>query len=157
MTTRPPIPSPPYQGGCLCGQVRYTLSARPKAVNACHCIDCQKLTGATNFLVLIADDEAFTASGETQSYIKTADSGRQLDIRRCPDCGTRLWHHNLSNTALVFVAAGTLDDPSWVVPTSHIWTKRASPAAAIHNDALVVEGAPADRALLMEAFRKVYG
>jgi hypothetical protein len=157
MTTRPAIPAPPYQGGCLCGQVRYTLNARPLALNACHCTDCQKLTGATNFLVVIAPSEAFSSSGETQSYIKRADSGRELDIRRCPNCGTRLWHHNLSNPALVFVAAGTLDDPGWVVPTSHIWVKRASPAALIHDDALVMDGPPADRALLMDAFAKVYG
>jgi hypothetical protein len=127
------------------------------ALNACHCIDCQKLTGATNFLVVIAVSEAFSSTGETQSYIKRADSGRELDIRRCPHCGTRLWHHNLSSPALVFIAAGTLDDPSWVVPTSHIWVKRALPAALIQDDALVIDGAPADRALLMDHFTKIYG
>lgn len=156
MTKRPSIPDPPYQGGCLCGAVRYTLTARPLALNACHCTDCQKLTGATNFLVVMAPYDGFSFTGETQSYVKTADSGRQLDIRRCPDCGTRLWHHNLSNQALVFIAAGTLDDPSWVVPTSHIWVKRAAPSVLIQDDALVVEGPPADRALLVDAFTRIY-
>ncbi|MBV9548743.1 MAG: GFA family protein [Alphaproteobacteria bacterium] len=156
MTTRPPIPEPPHQGGCLCGKVRYSLNARPLAVNACHCTDCQKLTGATNFLVVIAPSEPFTSTGETQSYIKKADSGRELDIRRCPNCGSRLWHHNLSNPALVFIAAGTLDDPSWVVPTSHIWVKRAAPSVLIQDDALVVDGPPAERALLFEAFDRLY-
>jgi hypothetical protein len=137
--------------------VSFSLNARPLALNACHCTDCQKLTGATIFLVVLAPSEAFSSTGETQSYIKKADSGRELDIRRCPDCGTRLWHHNLSNTALVFIAAGTLDDPSWVVPTSHIWVKRAAPSVLFQDDALVVDGAPADRALLLEAFRKIYG
>ncbi len=157
MPARPPIPAPPHSGGCLCGKVHYTLKARPLALNACHCTDCQKLTGATNFLVVIASSEAFSHQGETQSYIKKADSGRELDIRRCPDCGTRLWHHNLSNKALVFIAAGTLDDPSWVVPTSHIYVKRALPAAAIQDDALVCDGPAADRALLMDHFIKIYG
>ena len=51
----PTIPNPPYHGGCLCGAVRYTLNARPMALNACHCADCQKMTGATNLLTAIAD------------------------------------------------------------------------------------------------------
>ncbi len=42
MTARPPIPKPPYTGGCLCRAVRYELFARPLAVNACHCNDCKK-------------------------------------------------------------------------------------------------------------------
>jgi len=53
------------------------------------------------------------------------------------------------------VAAGTLDDPSWVVPTSHIWTSRAMPCA------LIPPGVPswefgADRRDLLAAFEKAY-
>jgi hypothetical protein len=156
MTQRPPIPAPPYQGGCLCGQVRYMLSARPKAINACHCIDCKKLSGGTNLLMLIAPSEAFTWTGETATFRKKADSGRELDMQRCANCGTRLFHHNLANNALVFIAAGTLDDPSWVVPTSHIYVERASPGVLIQDDAVKVEGQPADRAVLMEAFARIH-
>jgi hypothetical protein len=52
--TRPAIPDPPYTGGCLCGAVRWRLDQRPLAVNACHCMDCKKTTGATNVVMLIA-------------------------------------------------------------------------------------------------------
>ena len=53
------------------------------------------------------------------------------------------------------VAAGTLDDPSWVVPTTHIWTSRAMPSA------LIPPGVPswekgADRLELLAAFEKAY-
>jgi hypothetical protein len=157
MTTRPPIPDPPYTGSCLCGAVRWRLAARPLAVNACHCMDCKKTTGATNVVMLIAKSEDFSSSGETQSYRKRADSGRELDISRCTKCGTRLFHHNLASRALVFIAAGTLDDPSWAVPTSHIWIEKASPGVAMEDDAIKVIGQPADRQILMDAFAKVYG
>lgn len=156
MTSRPAIPAPPYQGGCLCGQVRYTLNARPRAINACHCIDCKKLSGGTNLLMLIAPNEAFSFSGETHTFRKKADSGRELDIGRCAKCGTRLFHHNLASNALVFIAAGTLDDPSWAVPTSHIWIERASPGVLIQDDAVKVKGQPADRALLMDGFARLH-
>ena len=157
MTARPPIPAPPYSGGCLCGQVRWTLTARPRAINACHCQACKKQSGATNILALIAPAEAFTATGATHTYRKTAESGRQLDVQRCANCGTRVFHHNLSNAALVFIAAGTLDDTSWAIPTSHIWVECISPGVAMQDDAIKVVGQPADRAVLMDAFTKVYG
>ena len=157
MTQCPQIPPPPYSGGCLCGAVRYALKDGPLAVNACHCTDCKKTAGATNVIMLIADSAAFSATGETHSFRKRADSGRELDIKRCAVCGTRLFHHNMASSALVFIAAGTLDDSTWVVPTSHIWIERASPGVVMRDDAIQVAGQPADRKILMDAFTKVYG
>lgn len=154
---RPPIPDPPYTGSCLCGAVRWKLEARPLAVNACHCTDCKKTTGATNVVMLIASNEAFSFTGETHAYRKRADSGRELDIQRCAKCGTRTFHHNLASNALVFIAAGTLDDPSWAIPTSHIWVEKISPGVTMEEDAIKVVGQPADRKILMDAFTKVYG
>jgi len=156
-TKRPPIPDPPYTGACLCGAVKWRLEERPLAVNACHCMDCKKSTGATNVLMLLARNEAFSSTGETQAYRKRADSGRELDIHRCAKCGTRMFHHNLASKALVFITAGTLDDPSWAVPTSHIWVEKISPGVTMQEDAIKVVGQPADRQVLMDAFAKVYG
>jgi len=157
MTQRPPIPNPPYTGSCLCGAVRWKLEARPLAVNACHCTDCKKTTGATNVVMLIANNDAFSFTGEIDIYRKRADSGRELDIKRCAKCGTRMFHHNLASNALVFIAAGTLDDSSWAVPTSHIWVEKISPGVTMEDDAIKVVGQPADRKILMDAFTKVYG
>ena len=157
MTARPPIPAPPYQGGCLCGAVRYTVTARPLALNACHCTDCKVSTGSTHIEMLIVPSEAFHATGETDSFIKTAASGRQLDIHRCAKCGTRIFHHNTVNKALVFIPGPTLDDRAWAIPTSHIWVEHVSPGVAIPADAVAVEGQPADRAVLMDAFTRIHG
>jgi hypothetical protein len=157
MTARPPIPPPPYTGACLCGAVRYSLKARPLAVNACHCTDCKKTTGATNVIMLIANSDDLSFTGEVQAYRKRADSGRELDIQRCAVCGTRMFHHNMASRALVFIAAGTLDDTSWVVPASHIWVEKISPDVVIQEDAVQVVGQPADRKILMDAFTKIYG
>jgi hypothetical protein len=57
----------------------------------------------------------------------------------------------------VFIAAGTLDDPSWVVPAAHIWTSRAAPSAHIPVGVYVTQQGPADRAELIAAFRAAYG
>jgi len=34
------------EGGCVCGAVRYRLTASPLIVHACHCRDCQTQTGS---------------------------------------------------------------------------------------------------------------
>ena len=136
---------------------RWTLTARPVALNACHCTDCKVSTGSSHIEMLIAPAEAFAHRGETNGFIKTADSGRQLDIHRCANCGTRVFHHNTVNRTLVFIPAPTLDNAGWAIPTSHIWIERLSPGVVIPDDALKVEGQPADRAVLAEAFARVYG
>ena len=153
---RPRIPNQPHAGGCLCGAVRYRLNGRPTAANACHCDACKKLTGATNLLMIAGARDAFSAQGETQRYRRRADSGREVDIVRCANCGVRMWHEPLSAPGLVFIAAGTLDDPSWVVPTSHIWVEKASPGVLFQDDAIKIEGQPAQRELLFGAFARLY-
>lgn len=153
---RPAIPPPPHAGGCLCGAVRYRFDARPSAINACHCTDCKKLTGATNLLMILGPREAFAFEGEVDRYRKRADSGNEIDIVRCAKCGVRLWHEPLSAPQMVIFAAGTLDDPSWVVPTSHIFTRSVSSGVVIQDDALVLLDGPTDRRALFEAFDRIY-
>ncbi|MBV9330130.1 MAG: GFA family protein [Alphaproteobacteria bacterium] len=154
---RPPLPSPPYEGRCLCGKVSWRLDARPLGINACHCDDCKKLTGATHLLMLLAQRESFSDNGgATERYRKRADSGREIDIVRCAECGTRLWHEPLSAPSFIFVAAGTLDDVSWAVPASHIWIEKASPGVVMEDDALKLRGQPSERSALFDAFSRLY-
>jgi hypothetical protein len=154
--SRPPIPNPPYEGGCLCASVRYRLDARPQTMTACHCDACKKMSGGTNLFIITAPREAFHhLSGEVARFRRTADSGRQSDVVRCASCGTRLWHEPLS-FGIVTLAAGTLDDPSWVIPAIHIWIEKALPAALMHEDAVKVEGQPT-RDVQIAAFPALYG
>ena len=145
-----------HEGGCLCGAVRYVYAARPLALNACHCTDCKRLSGSSYFSVVQARGEAFTHSGETHVFRKTADSGREVDIHRCAQCGTRLWHRPVNGPNLVFFAAGTLDDPTWFVPTSHIFTRTAQPDAPIADDAVTFNGPAPDRQALWDHFDALY-
>ena len=154
---RDPLPEPPYRGGCLCGQARYLYGARPKGLNACHCQDCKRLSGSTHAEMLLGLRADFVhEAGEVTRYRKRADSGREIDIVRCAQCGGRLWHEPLAAPQFVFVMAGTLDDSSWVTPTSHIWIEQADPSINMAEDALKIEGQPAERSILFEAFDRIY-
>ena len=154
--TRPAIPAPPYDGGCLCGAVRYRLSARPQTMTACHCDACKKMSGGTNLLVITAPRDAFEhLAGAVQRFRRTAESGRQSDVVRCAACGTRLWHEPQA-FPVITLAAGTLDDSSWVVPATHIWIEKASPGALMHDDATKLTGQP-PREVQVAAFKALYG
>ena len=154
--TRPLIPTPPYHGSCLCGAVRYRVNARPLTITACHCDACKKMSGATNLLVFtVPKDGLLHLSGELLRYRRTAASGNQSDVVHCATCGTRLWHEPQA-FPVVAVTAGTLDDPSWVVPASEIWVERASPAAIFHSDAARFHGQP-ERQKQLDAFTQLYG
>jgi hypothetical protein len=108
-------------------------------------------------MLLGARDAFVHEAGDVECYRKRADSGREIDIVRCSHCGVRLWHEPLSAPQLIFIAAGTLDDPSWAIPTSHIFVDKASPGAVFQDDAIQVEGQPRERQQLMDAFSRVYG
>lgn len=154
--TRPSLPDPPYSGACLCGAVRYSYATRPMGLNACHCVQCKRISGSDYIKMLLGERAHFTSSGETSIYRKRADSGREIDIHRCAHCGTRMWHEPLSAPQFVFVSAGTLDDQSWTTPTSHIWVELADPAVGFAADAVRVEGQPPDRQPLYDAFDRAY-
>jgi hypothetical protein len=137
---------------------RYRFDARPLGVNACHCDDCKKLSGAASIVMVLAAREALVhENGDVLRYRKRADSGREIDIVRCAACGIRLWHEPLSSPNLVFIAAGTLDDTGWAIPASHIWVEKAASGARFEEDAITVEGQPPSRQTLMDAFAKIYG
>lgn len=157
MAARPPIPAPPYEGGCLCGAVRFRLAARPKAINACHCTDCRVASGAGAAIFLHMDRSAVErVSGDLQRFRKTADSGREIDIARCAACGTRLWHEPVAYAALTFVCTGPLDDVSWIVPSSHIWVASGAPTDTVTDDAISFDGPAPDRQPLWDHFAKLY-
>lgn len=154
--TCPLLPSAPHTGGCLCGAVHYSYNARPMGLNACHCGHCKKLSGSDYIKMLLGERAHLTHTGETTTYRKRAESGREIDIHRCVECGTRLWHMPLAAPQFVFICAGTLDDVAWTVPTSHIWIEHAGKGVALTPDAVWLEGQPADRQVLYDAFDRAY-
>lgn len=121
-------------GRCLCGAVRYRLSAEPVATRVCWCRDCQHIA-ANGTVNLLVPSLALDVSGELSEYTSTADSGNRIRRRFCPRCGSHLFGNSSGRPHLTVVRAGTLDDPSSVRPTMNIWAGSA-PAWACLDSAL---------------------
>src|SRR5215467_8944619 len=103
-------------GGCACGNVRYKLTENPLIVHACHCRDCQRITGSAFVINLWIEQKFVEAKGVApKSYKLAGGSGKVHEVFFCETCGTYVWsvYHGAPGKAL-FIRAGTLDKPDTV-------------------------------------------
>ncbi|XHS79394.1 GFA family protein [Burkholderiaceae bacterium UC74_6] len=129
-------------GGCLCGQVRYTLSADPVASRICWCRDCQHIAG-NGTVNAIFPSESIAITGETKAYLSSAESGNQITRRFCPQCGSHLFADSSGRAGFTVVRIGTLDDPSSVKPAMNIWSTSAPNWACLDTELQSSERQPA--------------
>ena len=119
-------------GSCLCGAIRYTISAPVSELRACHCRNCQKASGAAGSVNAVVPRAAFNVTrGTPKRYTGVADSGRTLHRYFCGDCGSPIYSQRDTTPETVVVRAGTFDDAGDMKITANIWTKSARPWAHI--------------------------
>lgn len=117
-----------FEGGCSCGAVRYRLASRPMFTNCCHCLDCQRQTGAAFAInAMIETSRIELLAGEPVVVDMPSPSGRGHEIHRCPQCQTALWSNYGRRTWMRFVRVATLDDPHAIAPDAHIFTRSKVP------------------------------
>ena len=114
-------------GGCLCGQVRYTLDTASTRTVICHCRHCQKQSGSAFSVNVLVPAAQLQLQGELATYIDTAASGRQLRRRFCVQCGSPIVTEPLTPQPLLALKAGSLDDSGWLSPVMHLWCVSAQP------------------------------
>lgn len=135
---------PKIAGGCLCGSVRYESDAEPLIVAVCHCTTCQKNSGSAFSLNLGMPAAAVTMAGaDLMTYEdRSGASGKPFYRSFCGRCGSPLSGKGDAYDGLLFLKAGTLDDPSWVRPTAHIWCAEKQPWVTIDGDVAQAPGNP---------------
>jgi len=109
-----------YEGGCLCGALRFRADDRPIATGYCHCSLCRRSTGApvlawASFPVAVF---AYT-KGSPAIYESSARGHREF----CKLCGTQICYRETDAATTVDLNVGCMDDPSAFAPQYHIYTK----------------------------------
>ncbi len=123
------------RGGCLCGAVRYECPGPAGQASYCHCDDCKKATGGPYTVgVLTPAATLRLVAGQVKSYTSTADSGRKITRQFCPNCGSPLFTRAEKCPDLVWLKAGSLDEPERIKPGCQTWTKCAVPWAYIDEN-----------------------
>ena len=101
-------------GSCLCGAVRYTVSAPMRPVIACHCTQCRKTSGH-HVAATAAPRDAVTIAGELCWYRSSEEARRGF----CPVCGSNLfWDGPGSQLSIM---AGSLDGTTGLSLVGHIF------------------------------------
>ena len=115
-------------GGCLCGNIRYTINASVDKIIACHCTHCQKASGAgaSHNAVVPTSAVAFT-SGQPKLFADTAQSGNILNRYFCADCGSPIYSLREKVPEMMVLKVGTLDAPGDMKLVMNIWTNSARP------------------------------
>ena len=115
-------------GGCLCGNIRYSVSAPLEKIIACHCTHCQKASGTGASHNAVVSTSAFTiTAGKPKLYADTAQSGNILNRYFCSDCGSPIYAQREKTPEIMVLKVGTLDAPGEMKLVMHIWTNSARP------------------------------
>jgi len=118
----------PFEGGCLCGRVRYRCEAAPIAMLKCHCRDCQRVSGGPHVCAILVPEESLRFTGMMPTYFcSDSDSGGKHKRGFCGVCGSRLTGGQSPDlsTGFVGLTVGSLDDPSEFRPQMEIWVSHA--------------------------------
>lgn len=109
-------------GGCLCGAVRFSVTAQPLWSAYCHCESCRRATASpvAAFVGFNADDVQFRG-GTRRLYCSSAGVERSF----CADCGTPLSYRSTRWPAEIHLYAPTFDDPAAHPPAFHVhWAEK---------------------------------
>jgi hypothetical protein len=111
-------------GGCLCGAVRYRLTAAPRHAMLCHCRSCRLASGApvVAWVTVSASGFAWTGGAAT-----TYPSSPSVQRTFCGTCGTPLSYEHADRPGEIDVTTASLDAPDAAAPSFHGWTSHALP------------------------------
>jgi len=90
-------------------------------VVACHCLDCQRRTGAPFGVGAFYPAEAVAISGSSKEFTRDAASGGKVHSYFCPDCGSTVHWKADRLPSMIGVAVGALADPTYPPPVRSIF------------------------------------
>jgi len=102
------------EGGCFCGNIRYTVDPGDYLVANCHCSMCRKTSAAAFVTWVVVPESAFHyVKGEPQ-ILNSSEHGTRCF---CSSCGTPLACINTTHQGIVDVTSCSLDAPEDFPPT----------------------------------------
>ncbi|MBW3593189.1 MAG: GFA family protein [Actinobacteria bacterium] len=131
------------RGSCLCGGVRFEVTAPFRRANYCHCSRCRKHSGAGALVQGRVAREAFRLlSGEELIRVFRPDDGAVKAF--CSVCGSSLFGAWWPEGDEVSIRLGALDDDPGIRPQYRSFTGSRAAWEEIPDDGLerFVEGHP---------------
>jgi hypothetical protein len=135
----------PLTGSCLCGGVRFELTAPFRRANHCHCSRCRKHSGTFGLTQGRVPREGFRlVQGEELIRVYRPAAGMAKAF--CSVCGSSLFGGTWPDGPEVSVRFGALDGDPAIRPQYHAHTASAAPWDEIPDDELPRHPGPAPSA-----------
>jgi hypothetical protein len=106
---------------CSCGQLNLTIEGEPARISMCHCLECQRRTGAVISNQASFRREQITFAGKSTAWTRTAESGNAITFHFCPTCGSTVYVEGQGFPGYIAVAIGNFADPGFPAPTISVW------------------------------------
>ena len=110
-----------HQGGCHCGNIRFTTEYDPLLVAQCNCSRCRRIFGVLSCSPLFGETELIV-TGSPKVYKCKGGSGMDVWINFCPDCGCRVFSKFEAFEGFMGIPIGAFDDPHQFSPSNEIFT-----------------------------------
>lgn len=106
---------------CACGALRLTARKPPELTALCHCLACQRRTGAPFSANAFYAVDCVEITGASAEFVRIADSGREVRMHFCPACGSTVYWRAEASPGWVGVALGAFADPSFAPPAFSVF------------------------------------
>ncbi len=131
----PPSPQEPLQGGCLCGGVRFEITAPLASALYCHCTRCQRRTGTGSSANGRVPREGFRLL-QGRELLRAYRPADGLPKLFCTTCGSAVFSGEPFSDPQVFLRLGTLDRDPGIRPQYRQFVDWAAPWEPIPDDGL---------------------
>jgi len=109
-----------YNGSCLCGAIKFTISDKIKNIVYCHCSLCRKAQGsafATNGNVEMKNFNFLSGQDNLTTYQSSENQTKLF----CKTCGSPIMSKNTLAPDMVRVRLGTIESDINEHPDAHIF------------------------------------
>lgn len=135
MTDSDPAPAT-ASGACLCGNVRYEVTARLRNVVACHCEQCRRQSGHHVAATAVRLSNFRITKDDGLAWYRSSDTARR---GFCKTCGGNLFWQGDGDDD-ISIMAGTLDAPTGLTTVMNIGMAFKSDYYDVPDDAAQMDG-----------------
>jgi hypothetical protein len=129
------VPELPLTGGCLCGGVRFEVTAPLVAASYCHCTRCQRRTGtAASAQARIAPGSLRIVQGE--DLLRTFQPPDGFAKVFCSGCGSALWGRHPTDADVLSIRLGAFDTDPGIRPSYRQYVAYAAVWEPLPDDGL---------------------
>jgi len=110
------------QASCQCGALTAAIAdgAEPMTI-MCHCVDCQRRSGAPFGTISYFPKDAVTVAGEVREFTRPTDLGFTFTTGFCPTCGSTVYARASRMPDVTGVPVGAFADPDHGMPIRSVY------------------------------------